>query len=145
MFKPDHPSLQELNRQISEMRRHLEREIATVQRGIESDYRVARYREETLAAATDREQEAALNLKRIGIEYTILDQETKAYRVLFERLLQRLNETNISNTTTVSNIDIAEEALPGALVPSRASLKLLMFAVLRTYTRRWVGIHHRVL
>ena len=129
MFKADHPSLRELSTQIAEARQRFEKEIVTVQRGIESDYRVARYREETLTEAADREQEAALNLKRIGIEYTILDQEAKAQRVLYERLLQRLNETNISNTTTVSNVDIAEEALPGVLVPSGASLKFLVFAV----------------
>ena len=128
MFKPDHPSLKELSTQISETRRHLDREIVTVRRGIESDYGVARSREDTLETAADREQEAALNLKRIGIDYTILDQEAKAHRVLYERLLQRLNETNISNTTTVSNIAIAEEALPGNLVPSSATRNFLALA-----------------
>lgn len=130
MFKPDHPNLHELRTQIAETRQRIEREISTVQRSIESDYRIARTREETLETAADREQDAAMNLKRIGVDYNILDQEAKAHRVLYERLLQRLNETNISNTTTVSNIAIAEEAFSGQAIPSTASRKLFVFTAL---------------
>lgn len=130
VFKPDHPSLQELNKKMAETRRLLNQEIATIQRGIESDYAVASSREKSLQAESEREQQAALNLKRIGIDYTIRDQEAKAYQALYERLLQRLNETNISNTTAVSNIDIAEEALLGHRVPSTATRNLLAVAAL---------------
>jgi capsular exopolysaccharide synthesis family protein len=129
MYRPEHPSMQEQLKQLAETRRQLEGEIAVIRRGIESDYRVAYSREKALESETEREQQEALKLKRIGIAYTILDQETKSQRVLYERLLQRLNETNISNTTAVSNIDVAEEALPGDRAPSSAERKLLVVAV----------------
>jgi polysaccharide biosynthesis transport protein len=130
MYRPEHPSMQEQIKQLNETRRQLEGEIATIRRGIEADYRVAYSREKALENETEREQQEALKLKRIGIAYTILDQETKSQRVLYERLLQRLNETNISNTTAVSNIDVAEEAVPGDRLPSSAERKLLAVALL---------------
>ncbi|MGE4090210.1 MAG: GumC family protein, partial [Candidatus Binatia bacterium] len=129
LFKPEHPNIRELNQQVMETRQRLDKEIAAIQRGIAADYAVARSREETLEEETRREQQSALNLKKMGIEYTILDQEAKANGVLYERLLQRINETNVSNTTAVSNIDVAEEALPGSRVASSAGRNLFALAV----------------
>lgn len=128
MYKANHPSMQEQTKQLTEIRRQLEGEIAGIRRGIESDYRVAYSREKALETETEREQQEALKLKRIGISYTILNQETQSQRVLYERLLQRLNETNISNTTAVSNIDVAEDALPGSRARSSAERKLFVVA-----------------
>jgi len=53
-FTPAHPRLVELNEQIGEARRRLDREIANVVRKIESDYSAARAREEALQAEAER-------------------------------------------------------------------------------------------
>ncbi len=109
-FTPAHPRLIELSEQISEARRRMDREIANVVRKIESDYGAACAKEEALQAEAERQQQAALNLKEIGVEYAVLKAEVDSSRAVHESVLKRLNETNISNDVPVSNIQIRERA-----------------------------------
>lgn len=110
IFTPDHPRLVELGQQISQARRRLNLEINNVVRGIESDYAAARAREAALQAEAERQQQAALNLKELGVEYTLLQGELDANRAVYDNVLKRLNETSVSNDSPISNIQITEPA-----------------------------------
>jgi capsular exopolysaccharide synthesis family protein len=110
VFKPDHPRILELNRQVDEMRRTLSAEIATVVKGIAENYAAARAKEEALEAETRKQQAAALKLKQLGVEYAVLADEVKVNRTLYEGVLKRLNETDVSNDLAVSNVQIVQSA-----------------------------------
>jgi succinoglycan biosynthesis transport protein ExoP len=116
-FTPDHPRMVELSEQFKEARRRLNREIGNVVHKIESDYGAARAREETLQAEVGRQEQEALNLKKVEVEYSILKAEVDSARTLHESVLKQLNETTPSNSAAISNIQISERAdLP--LAPS---------------------------
>jgi polysaccharide biosynthesis transport protein len=110
LFKPDHPRMQELVVQINAAREALNTEIANVVRGIESGYVAARAREQALESEAKRQEEKALNLKEIGVEYAVLQEDVNVNRSLFESVLKRLNETNVSNDIALSNIQITQRA-----------------------------------
>jgi polysaccharide biosynthesis transport protein len=110
IFKPDHPRMIELNQQISEMKRSLDNEINNVVRGIQEGFFAARLKEQALQAEAQKQQEAALNLKEAGVQYAVLEEEVKVNRALYESVLKRLNETNISNDIAVSNMQITQNA-----------------------------------
>jgi succinoglycan biosynthesis transport protein ExoP len=109
-FKPDHPRMVELNQQISEMRRSLTTEINNVVRGIQENYFAARSKEQSLEAEAQKQQQAALNMKEVGVQYAVLEEEVKVNRTLYESVLKRLNETNISNDIAVSNMQVTQNA-----------------------------------
>jgi capsular exopolysaccharide synthesis family protein len=109
-FTSVHPRLIELSGQINEARQRLDQEIVGIVRGIESDYAAARAREEALQAEAERQQQAALNLKEQGAEYTILEGEVESNRTLYDSVLKRANETNVSGDVAVSNIQITDRA-----------------------------------
>jgi capsular exopolysaccharide synthesis family protein len=108
IFKPDHPRLQELNEQINETRRRMNVEIANIVRGIESNYAAARAREEALEVEAKHQQKAALSLKELAVDYTVLQEEVGINRALHDGVLKRLTETNVSDDVPVSNIQITE-------------------------------------
>jgi len=110
IFKPDHPRRLELRQQIREVRLNLNNEIATVVRGIESNYAAARAREQALEADAKRQQEKALGLKELGVDYTLLNEQVKVNRTLYQNVLQRLSETFISNDIAISNMQITQQA-----------------------------------
>ncbi|MGH8055829.1 MAG: polysaccharide biosynthesis tyrosine autokinase, partial [Candidatus Entotheonellia bacterium] len=128
LFTADHPRVLELSQQITEAQRRLSIELGNVVRGVESDYTAARVKEESLQAESQRQQQAALNLKELGAEYTVLQGEVEANRAVYDGVLRRLNETNVSKDTPLSNIQITEGAeLP--LVPSSPQTRRnLLFA-----------------
>lgn len=117
-----HPRLVELQMQINQVRRRLDREIANVVSKIGSDYANAQTQEATLQDEAQRQQEAALKFKEIGAEYTFLKEEADSSRALYERVLKRLHETSVANEGALSNVEISEPAdLP--LVPSLPNTK----------------------
>jgi capsular exopolysaccharide synthesis family protein len=110
MLKPDHPRMIELNQQIAEMKRSLDTEINNVVRGIQENYFAARSKEQALEIEAQKQQKAALDLKEAGVQYAVLEEEVKVNRTLYESVLKRLSETNVSNDIAVSNMQITENA-----------------------------------
>jgi polysaccharide biosynthesis transport protein len=130
-FKPDHPRMIELNQQISEMKSSLNNEINNVVRGIQESFFAARSKEQALQAEALKQQQAALNQKEIGVQYAVLEEEVKVNRALYESVLKRLSETNISNDIAVSNMQIMENAQrPGRPYTPNVASNLLVSALL---------------
>jgi capsular exopolysaccharide synthesis family protein len=130
-FKPDHPRMIELNQQITEMNAALKSEIANVVRGIQENYFAARSKEQSLAAEAENQQRTALNLKEVGVQYAVLEEEVKVNRTLYESVLKRLNETNISNDLTISNMQITQTSvLPTQPIAPNSPLNLMISAAL---------------
>ena len=126
IFKPDHPRIQDLNQQIAAARQALSNEVAIVVRGIRSNYAAALAKESALDGETEKQQRDALKLKEVGVQYTVLQEEVNAHRSLFESVLKRLSETNVSNDLAVSNMQIvARAAKPSGASGPNAPLYLL--------------------
>jgi capsular exopolysaccharide synthesis family protein len=110
IFKPDHPRLQELNEHISAARRSINAEIENVVRGIESSFVAARAREQALEAEAKKQEQRALELKHVGVQYAVLQEDVNVNRTLYESVLKRLSETNVSNDLAISNIQVTQRA-----------------------------------
>ena len=110
IYTPEHPRLKELSQQIGEAKKGLASEIANIVRGVESTYSAARGREEALDAEAKKQQQAALDLKEVGIEYAVLNEAVVANRGLYENVLKRMNETNVANDLAASNIQVVQRA-----------------------------------
>ena len=126
-FKPDHPRIQQLNHQITEARQALNKEVVNVVQGIRSNYAAALAKERALESEAQKQQQDALKLKELGVQYTVLQEEVKANRALYESVLKRLSETSIVNDVAVSNMQIVEKAaMP--LYPSGPNVPLYLLA-----------------
>ena len=110
VFKPDHPRIIELNQQIKEATQALNAEINNVVRGMRENYVAARAKEQALEVETQKQQQAALNLKEVGVQFAVLQEEVNVNKNLYESILKRLNETNIANDIAVSNMQITQLA-----------------------------------
>jgi capsular exopolysaccharide synthesis family protein len=110
IFKPDHPRIHELNQQIASARQALNNEVTHVVSGIKSNYAAALAKERALESEAAKQQQDALAMRELGVQYTVLQEEVNANRSLFEGVLKRLSETAVSNDLAVSNMQIAERA-----------------------------------
>jgi polysaccharide biosynthesis transport protein len=128
-FKPEHPRRLELHQQISETRRSIDQEIANVVRGIQENYTAALAKERALQAEADRQQEKALNLKEVAVQYAVLEETVKVDRALYESVLKRLSETNVANDLAVSNMRIVELAQSASFSSPDTGRNLLLSVV----------------
>ena len=110
IFKPDHPRMRELTQQLDAARDALNKEVATVIGGIRSNYIAAVAKEQGLQAEAAKQQQDALRLKELAVDYSVLQEEVNANRSLYESVLKRLNETQVSSDVSISNMQLAEKA-----------------------------------
>jgi polysaccharide biosynthesis transport protein len=128
IYTPEHPRLQELNQQIAEAKRGMASEVGTIVRGIESNYAAARSREQALEDEAKNQQQTALNLKEVGVDYAVLNEEVVVNRGLYENVLKRMNETNVANDLAASNIQVVQRAEQPTSPSSPQLMKNLMVA-----------------
>jgi capsular exopolysaccharide synthesis family protein len=127
VFKPDHPKMIELTTRINETRQRMKAAIDETVRRIETDYASALNREAQLEAEASRQRQAAIDLKGLGVKYSVLQGDAEGNKRLYNSVLSRLNETTIANDLPVSNMQVTELAdSPGGLSSGGQQLKLLM-------------------
>ncbi|MGH7845076.1 MAG: GumC family protein [Candidatus Binatia bacterium] len=127
IFKPDHPRIRELGKHIAAARQALKEELDNVVRGIQSGYAAALAKERGLQAEADKQQQAALRMKELGVDYTVLQEQVNANRSLYEGVLKRISETNLASDLPVSNLQIVETA-DKPLYPSSPNIPLYLLA-----------------
>ena len=124
-YTTEHPRIQELNQQIGEARKGLNAEINNILRGIESTYSASSAKEQALEAEAKKQQDTALGLKHVGVDYAVLNEDVLVNRSLYESVLKRLNETNVGNDLAAANIQVMQRAeVP--LFPSSPNTKLIL-------------------
>ncbi len=128
-YKPDWPAMVSLKADIEKGQQHLKGLIeemgARARTNAFADYQTALRQEQTLAAEVGRSKGEAINQSSAAVGYTNLKVEIETRRQMFDELLKKQSETDVSarlQGTRDSNIRIIDSALtPGG--PFRPSLR----------------------
>lgn len=105
-----HPDLISVRSGMANAEARLRDEVTKVVDSVRTEFEVARNEERELRAALDRQTEAALALDRAGIEYGVLAREAESARRIYENLLRRADETNVTGELRTSAIRIVDAA-----------------------------------
>jgi capsular exopolysaccharide synthesis family protein len=109
-FKPDHPEMARLKKQMEILKTRLDGEISKIAAGIENDYESGLKRENLLRQSFEQQKKKAMEMKEKAIQYNILKREADTNRELYKGLLQRMKEAGISAGITASNIQLVDQA-----------------------------------
>lgn len=104
------PEAQQVARELAEVKEQLEREKQRALQEAHRDYLAARQHFELLSERLRRQKELAGRLAQNLIQYSILEREIQTNKALYEGLLQRFKETNVSATLPSGNMRIVEPA-----------------------------------
>jgi capsular exopolysaccharide synthesis family protein len=110
-YDDKHPEMIKARMAVQGADAKLRSEIAKVIDGVKSDYQTALAQERELQSALNAQKNEALSMNRKGIEFGVLQREAESNRQIYESLLQRTKETDISSelrTTNVRVVDMAE-------------------------------------
>ncbi len=126
-FKPDHPEMARLKKQMEILKARLDGEISKIAAGIENDYESGLKRETLLRQTFEQQKKKAMVMKEKAIQYNILKREADTNRELYKGLLQRMKEAGISAGITASNIQLVDQAeLPINLYKPNKRLNLIL-------------------
>jgi len=127
VVKPDYPKAIQLKMQIDTLRANLEQQKRALAHNVVDEYRSALAREKYLAAALERQKAEVNDIAAKSIQYNILKREVDTNKQLYEGLLQRLKEAQVSAGLKASNLRVVDPAeVPKYPVRPRVVLNLAL-------------------
>jgi len=122
IYKPRHPELIKIDAQIQQTTARLDAELQTMVGAVQTEYKVAKAREDTLLDKVTRLRREGLDMNAQEAEYLSLQRENETNQVLYAEVLKRLKETGITSAIQANNLQVVEQAaVPTAPVkPNKA-------------------------
>ncbi len=112
IYMPKHPDLLQLDAQIKQVNQRLQGEIQKMLRAVETEYKVARAREEALLASVNDLRREARALNEREAQALALQREKESTEELHAAVLKRLKETGMATALEANNVRIVEPATP---------------------------------
>jgi polysaccharide biosynthesis transport protein len=124
-YKEKHPEVLKVDAQLEQVNQKIDAEIKTMLRGVQTEFRVARAREETLLGNVNRLRSEAQELNEKEIQYLNLQRDADSNQQLYEAVLKRLKETGVTGGLETNNVSVIEDAsLPRTPVRPRKAINL---------------------
>jgi capsular exopolysaccharide synthesis family protein len=129
------PEVREIDRQIKELERQIaesrSRASNTLLTNLETRYRQAASREQSLTAAFTQQRDETVTQNEAAINYRIKQQEIGTNKELLDGLLQRAKENDVVLAGTANNIRVTNYALipRKAVAPRRLRIVAVAFAL----------------
>ncbi len=127
VYKERHPEILKVDAHIQQANQRLDAEMQNMLRAVQTEYRVAKAREETLLANVNRLRAEGQELNMKEIELLTLQRESDSNQQLYEAVLKRFKETGVAGGLETNNVRVVEGAVaPTAPVKPRRIWNLAM-------------------
>jgi len=114
-YLPRHPEIVKLNGSIESARQQLKAATAQAIQSIRSEYEAALDEETRVKTDLEQQKNAAMDLSRKGVGYSVLEREAESNRRVYESLLQQQKELQVVANSRANNVQVMDRAaVPGA-------------------------------
>ena len=110
VYKDKHPEVVKVDAQLREGQERFEAELQTLVRAVETEFQVARGREQTLLANVEALKREAQALNEKEIQHLTLAHESESSQSLYDLVLKRFKETGVSTGIETNNVRVVQEA-----------------------------------
>jgi polysaccharide biosynthesis transport protein len=131
VYRQKHPEMLKVTSKISELRTKIHQQLQKALSNAESERAVLLAREKGLQQAMSGYESDVIGTNRKELQYAILERDLKTNQELYNTLLAKVKEANITDEITRTNLRIVEPAvLPLDPVKPRRVLNLFLSVVL---------------
>jgi succinoglycan biosynthesis transport protein ExoP len=124
-----HPKMIEVGSQIALMKKKIGLEVKKNVNSLMTEYKVAQSKETTLMEALEKQKKEALELNRKAIDYGILQRDAESNRQMYNILINKLKEVDLSSDLKSTNIRIIDPAqIPGNPIGPNKGFNILFAA-----------------
>ncbi|MEW6378543.1 MAG: polysaccharide biosynthesis tyrosine autokinase [bacterium] len=125
-----HPNIMKISSQIQTLEKKINSEVQKIVNSIKTEYEIAVAQEGILLQALNEQKEEALDLNKKAIQYNVLKRDAESNQQMFEVVLNRLKETDLTRGLKNSNIRIIDRAeVPDKPIKPNKKLNLLLGAI----------------
>jgi polysaccharide biosynthesis transport protein len=131
---PKHPKMILAEKDLNVLREKLETEVKDVIQSVKNRYELARQKAIKMQSALDESKQNAALMSDKLIQYEILNRDVEVHRLLFDRLLSRIKEFDITETQQEVDVWVVENAdtpkTPITQGPKRTLMMGILFSLL---------------
>jgi succinoglycan biosynthesis transport protein ExoP len=128
-YKEQHPEIQKVNAQMRQINQRIDDEIQSRIQALQTDYKVAKAREETLLTNVNQLKREGQDLNEKEIQVLALQREVESNQQLYEVVVKRMKETGVAGGLETNNVRVMEEASPPKVPVRPRRLWNLMLSV----------------
>jgi polysaccharide biosynthesis transport protein len=110
-FKPGYPKLDEAEAQMVSAQRALNAEIRNVAKAVQRKYVAADAEEQRLQSEIDAEKQKDLAINSASLRDAVLVRDVETNRQLYQNVLRRMQEMQVTEQAPLSNISILDNAV----------------------------------
>lgn len=130
VYREKHPEIVKIDAQIQHMSQRVDGEIKNMIRSLQTEYRVAKAREENLLSNVNHLKREGQDLNEKEMQYLTLQRDVESNQQLYETVLKRMKETGMAGGLETNNVRIMEEAkVPGAPIRPRKTRTVTVAAI----------------
>ncbi|RMD81973.1 MAG: hypothetical protein D6815_10360, partial [Candidatus Dadabacteria bacterium] len=108
-FTDEYPRVRTLKARIDQIRSTIEREEQEIVSSIRADYEAAVAREEMLREQLEAQRKLVAAYEEKAIDFKIMKREVETNRAIYENLLRRLKEVEVTEAMRASNISLVDK------------------------------------
>ncbi|GEM_PF-1913011 len=133
-LNPNHPTLLSLKRKMKSLEERIPREIDRLLKSVRVEFDSAVQTEKSLLRALDRQKEKVMVLNKKLIKFNSLKVEAESNANVYQILLRRLKETDISAKGIESNIRVVDRAeVPTRAIKPNIKMNVLIAGLLAAF------------
>ena len=114
-YKAEHPKMTAAQSELAELRAGLDQAILKTADVLATQYQTAKFTEQKLEQALREQQKLTLGVNAITVGYAALAREAESNRALYESVLTRMKETEITKDIAQGAMRVVSRALPPEL------------------------------
>jgi capsular exopolysaccharide synthesis family protein len=127
---PKHPKMILANKDLTDLKEKLDTEIIDVIQSIKNSYELARQKARKSQELLDEAKQNAALMSDKLIQYEILNRDVEVHRLLYDRLLSRIKEFNITETQLEVEVWVIENAETPKTPITKGPKRALMMGIL---------------
>ena len=129
-YLPRHPKYIGTLSALTEWRSALTNAVLKIPKSVELAYKGAKSSEETLEAALKEQAALALTLNKQKIEFEVLSREVESDRGLYDAVLKRMKESQVTKELQSDKLRLVQPAIPPMIPAKPQKVKIMAAAIL---------------
>lgn len=131
IYKPAYPKMVQLKSNIDELNEEIESEVSNIQNAVKSDYKAAVREEAMLKSNISDLKKQILEMQAGSTEFQVLKRDVDTNRELYDGLLQRMKEVDVTAGIGTNNISVVDPAeVPKSAYKPNMKKNLMLAVVL---------------
>ena len=126
-YKDKYPDVIRVREEIASLKDSIQRESQKVREAIRAEAELARAKESIMAGELKKKEQESFELSQLRIQYDVLNRQAEQSKLLYNVVLQRMKETDLTSKDKAQNMRVVDAAVvPMNPVKPRVVLTLFL-------------------